>query len=192
SVDQYRFSVGAGDSIYVDVLSCPGSYYLNWKLVDDVTGAQKGSGGCGDGQLTNLAAGTYRLVLTVSNERTGAYSLQLFKVPPVQTFDVSLASPLDVSDQAPAAGAGNLETKASVDQYRFTLAAGQAAYVDVLSCPGSYYLNWKLVDDATGTQKGSGGCGNGQVLNLAAGTYRVVVTPSSERIGSYSMRLRSA
>ncbi len=60
SRDVYRFSVPTGgQSVYLDVLSCP--YWMTWKLTGS-TGAQVASYACGSGdkQLA-LAAGDYAL-----------------------------------------------------------------------------------------------------------------------------------
>jgi hypothetical protein len=100
-------------------------------------------------------------------EQTGTYSMQVFEIPPPQVFDVSL--PLTVSNGVPGPGAGNLETKASQDEYRFTVAAGQSVYVDALQCPDYAYLLWALVNDAGTTIKAANTCGDGRVDNLPAG-----------------------
>jgi hypothetical protein len=191
SRDEYRFAVTEGGSVYLDVQSCPGSsYYLDWVLVNEATGASVKTGGCHDDQFTNLAAGTYRLMMAPSLEKTGAYSFLIFPVDPPQTFDLGgLTAPMTISNGTPAAGAGNLETKASRDNYKFTVTAGQSVYVDIQSCPSSYYLAWALVNDTTGATVDSGGCSDRQINSLVAGTYRIVFSVAYERIGAYSARL---
>ncbi|MCA4135776.1 hypothetical protein, partial [Arthrobacter sp. M4] len=69
----------------------------------------------GDKQIDNLPAGQYTLEFVGTNDVQGTYSFALMPLT-VDSFDVSL--PVSVSNGVPAAGAGNLETKGSHDQYR--------------------------------------------------------------------------
>ena len=191
SQDQYKFTVAAGASIYVNPTSCPGVINLNWAVVVDGTGAAVASGnGCAKRQIDGLATGTYRLVVTPQSQRSGTYALDLILVPAPQVFDVSLASTISVSNGVPGAGAGNLETVASQDQYRFTLATAKSVFVDVKSCPGVINLEWSLVSDSTGsTVASASGCADKQVDGLPAGTYRLIVIPQSQRSGTYTLDL---
>lgn len=95
-----------------------------------------------------------------------------------------------VSDGVPAPGAGNLETKASVDIYKFTAAAGQSVYLDWTSCPGgNIYADWTLYNDATGSSVSTGGCPDKQINDLPAGTYRLEVKVKAEKTGPYAFKL---
>jgi uncharacterized protein YdeI (BOF family) len=184
STDEYRFTVPAGESIYVDIQSClGGSQFLSWSLLD-AAGARIESGGCRDALVNNLPAGSYRLVTSASMEKTGAYQLDVIAAPQPQVFDVTL--PLSVSDGTPAAGAGNLETKASTDEYRFTMPAGGSLYVDIQTCPGSAFLAWDLLN-AAGQEVRSGSCSDRQIDELPAGSYRLVVYPQADRTGAYAL-----
>jgi hypothetical protein len=86
----------------------------------------------------------------------------------------------------PAAGAGNLETTTSRDEYRFTTTTSQSLYLDMHSCPT--LMNWRLLTEA-GTTITSGTCtiGVGDVRTsiLAAGIYNLVVTPYDSYTGTY-------
>ncbi len=189
SRDEYRFTVADGQSLYVDATTCPGYGYLIWNLVDAAGTTVAAASTCSDRQLTSLPAGVYRLVVAPQSEHIGPYSMQVFVVPPPDVFDVSI--PVTISDGAPGPGAGNLETKASRDEYRFSLQAGQSLTVDVQACPSFGYLSWSLVD-ATGTAVAAGACADRQVSSLPAGAYRLVVTPQSEHTGTYALQLRIA
>ncbi|MBY8872286.1 VWD domain-containing protein [Micromonospora sp. PLK6-60] len=188
SVDEYRFTVAAGQSVFVDVQSCPATYYLSWQIVA-ADGRTVGSYACGDDEVENLPAGTYRLVVTPMFDRTGTYSLSVFAVPAAQVFDVSL--PLSVAENVPGPGAGVLETKASRDEFRFTVAAGQSIYVDPVTCPTSSplsYLSWELIGPTGATVLSRMLCSDEQIDNLPAGTYRLVVSPDSGLIGKYTLQ----
>jgi len=105
-----------------------------------------------------------------------------------QVFDVAL--PLAVSDGVPGPGAGNLETKASRDEYRFTVAAGQSLYVDARTCPGFSYLSWTLLNASGASVASASACEDRRVRNLPAGVYRLVVTPQLEHTGPYTLTVR--
>ncbi len=110
-------------------------------------------------------------------------------MPAPQVFEVSLDTPLRVSNGVPAAGAGNLETKASRDVYRFDVPAGGVGlYLDVLSpCPA--WTRWRLT--------GPGGvvrdqfCYDGdRQLDLPAGAYTLEWYGERESWGAYSFETR--
>ncbi|HZO68920.1 MAG TPA: VWD domain-containing protein, partial [Kribbellaceae bacterium] len=185
SHDQYQFGVTAGQAVYVDVQACPQTSYLRWSLVDP-TGLAVASGRCGDGRTMALTAGSYRLIVQTEQETLGTYRVAVFEVPPVQSFAVSL--PFSIANGTPAAGAGNLETKASQDEYSFAVAQDQTLYLDVRSCPatGSASLTWKLLGPA-GTSVVNGACGDASAAALQAGTYRLAVTPGNEATGAYTI-----
>src|SRR5439155_177622 len=124
SEDSYRFTVADGNRVFVSPSSCPWNYgnKLAWTLVNDTTGATVGTGGCGNAETDPLPAGTYRLKVTPQDQVAGTYKMQVFTAPAPQQFDVAL--PASISNGTPAAGAGNLETPISEDDYRFTVPDG--------------------------------------------------------------------
>jgi hypothetical protein len=191
SQDHYRFTLTAGQSVLVNVLSCPDTFYLAWALVSETTGATVSSASlCTPQEVDNLAAGNYRLQVSPDSRHAGTYAMQVLLVPPPQVFSVSLASPVNISNGVPAAGAGNLETVASQDRYKFTATAGQSVTVTPQTCPGTFYLDWALVAEATGATVASAQlCSSRQVDHLAAGAYRLVVSPGSQHSGTYTLRL---
>ena len=110
------------------------------------------------------------------NGAHGTYTLGLLVQPPPQLFDVTL--PASISNGFPAAGAGNLETTASQDEYRFTTASTGTLQLTFGGCGGSlgYYVTWKVVNSSGGTVASGSNCSASSVSSLAAGQYRVVVT----------------
>jgi hypothetical protein len=100
-----------------------------------------------------------------------------------------VAFPFTVSDGVPGAGAGNLETKASPDEYTFSLPGTTSVYIDVQSCPTS--ISWQLKDSGGATVT-SGSCSDKRVDNLAAGSYRLVFTPSLGCTGTYRVAVTAA
>jgi uncharacterized protein YdeI (BOF family) len=105
-----------------------------------------------------------------------------------ETFDVTL--PLSVTDGVPTAGAGNLETDASQDIYRFSTASARSIQVDVSNCASSlgYVVSWQLISAASGATVASGSCSSKLVPDLPAGDYRVVVSDNG-RTGTYRLGL---
>ena len=102
--------------------------------------------------------------------------------------------PVSISDGVPAAGAGNLETKASRDIYTFTVpAGGQAVYVDWLSgLSGSQYADWKVINDATGSVVHATTVAIDKQLTLPAGAYRLEVASAGERTGAYRVNIAAS
>ena len=77
SEDRYLVEVAAGQSLYLDWLTCPSGEFVSWSLVNAATGATVKSGFCSDVQITNLSAGSYVLSVKPRDERTGTYSLNI-------------------------------------------------------------------------------------------------------------------
>ncbi len=182
SEDQYRFTMAAAGDVYVDVAgSCTPS--ISWKVVN-ATGVTAATGTCVDKRVTLGNAGVYRLIVTTSLGQTGTYQISAFAVPAPQVFPVTL--PVSVANGVPGAGAGNLETKASQDEYNFTLAVAGPVYADILSCPN--YMRWRIVD-TIGNDVATGTCSAVLTPVLPAGAYRFVVTNKLEYTGAYSLKL---
>ncbi len=104
---------------------------------------------------------------------------------PAQTFTGSL--PLSVSNGVPAAGAGNLETAVSEDDYTFDLSSASGIYVHAHNCAHSN-LGWALLD-SKGTRVAYGySCQDGEGHNLPAGTYRLRTdTQNGAAVGAYAL-----
>jgi hypothetical protein len=97
-------------------------------------------------------------------------ALQL--VPP-EVFAVSL--PASISNGVPSAGAGNLETTSSEDDYAFTTVTGGGLVLDFSSCSDS--VNWALINTDTNKQLSSGrNRNNNLVASVPADDYKIVVT----------------
>jgi hypothetical protein len=191
SEDDYAFTTSAAGAVQFDFANCGSSlgYYVNWSLVNADTGASLYStSACSSKLVTNVPAGSYKLVVT-RNGVSGTYTVGILVQPAAQVFDVSL--PVSISNGSPAAGAGNLETTASEDDYRFTTTASGTLQLAFGGCGSSlgYYVDWKLVNDQSGsTVSSASGCSTRTVTGLAAGTYRVVVTRNGGS-GTYTLGL---
>jgi hypothetical protein len=173
SEDRYTFTVPTGGLVLqYDNLGVTTRYTLVDLTRDETvaTGA--------DDQRFPLPAGDYRLEFP--HQEPGTYSFTMFEVPAPQTFAYELGT--TVSNGVPAAGAGNLETNYSQDQYTFTVpVGGQVLQYDSIAGSKSY----TLIDDATGETVDSG-VGDIQ-FDLPASQYRLEIGPEST--GTYSFRL---
>ena len=196
SKDEYRFTLAtAGQSIYLDMQACVAGWYGSWQLRD---GADKsvaaGSCGAGDRRIDALPAGQYRLQIAPEQGFVGTYALQILQVPAQQIFDVSLPGPAHIPADTVQTGAGSLETKASADVYRFTVAGSdRSVKIEPTVCPRPQWqklLAWTL-QDQTGATVATGTCIGGarEVSSLKAGGYRLVVTPEAEATGAYELRV---
>lgn len=194
SADAYTFTVPAGgQSYYLDMQSCLGSWYGRWTLLDG-TGTEQTAGQCADGdRRLDLTAGTYTLRFASTAEVSGSYGFQLFAVPDPQVFDVPLPGPDRLAPGTVGEGAGTLETKASEDVYRFSLPAGDRGItLHPVSCPGTSWnpkLAWSITD-AAGATAATGSCAQGdQTVPLPGGTYQLHIRPENETTGSYELQL---
>ncbi|MEV0346464.1 VWD domain-containing protein [Nonomuraea sp. NPDC050680] len=124
-------------------------------------------------------------VAGISNQAFGIDNVNLdLDVTPPQTFTVSL--PFTASDGVPAAGAGNLETEVARDEYQFTLGQPGSIFVDAQECPG-LWLNWELFNAAGASVASNSMCGGKRLDNLAAGAYRLRVSPHEDEFGAYKL-----
>ncbi|MCK2218399.1 VWD domain-containing protein [Actinomadura sp. ATCC 31491] len=169
------------------------------------------------GELTPVASGTlanglpwtkYRVTVPVTHSNsqievkvsvTGAagisgqaygldnVTLDLDVAPP-QTFAVPL--PFTASDGVPGEGAGNLEGEVAVDEYRFTLDRPASLFVNAQECPG-FGLRWELLDAAGAKAATNNLCGAKRVDGLAAGAYRLRVSPWNDAFGPYKLSVNT-
>ncbi|GAA4608998.1 hypothetical protein GCM10023107_89430 [Actinoplanes octamycinicus] len=187
--DEYRFTVQQGEELYIDPLYCVDQTYLEWQLLAEATGTAVAHGGCGDARTQPLAAGTYRLIVGAPGDHSGPYVISAFVAPAAQQFDVTL--PLLVkAGQQTGNGAGNLETKASVDQYRFTLQETSALVV-TMQCADSYCPKREIVNTTTGEVTALASSATDRTKRLPAGTYRLVVSSvlDTNRTGPYGVEI---
>ena len=96
--------------------------------------------------LDDLPADSYRLVVGSNTQATPpcTYSLDLARAE-TQTFDFGTLgqSPVSISDGVPAAGAGNLETLAAEDAYRFTVSSTQSLMISGSGAPVTLNMIWR-------------------------------------------------
>jgi hypothetical protein len=148
----------------------------DYRVVNRSTGAVVASGW--NDQRFTLPAGDYQVEFPAQS--SGTYSFKLFVVPDPQTFDYVIGD--TVSNGVPVAGAGNLETIASVDRYRFTVPAGGLA-LQYQRLSGT--KDYRVVNRSTGAVVASGW--NDQRFTLPAGDYQVEFLAQSS--GTYSFKL---
>jgi hypothetical protein len=136
-----------------------------------------------DGNRTDtLPAGDYQLEFRVSGSLMGAYSFKFFDSPAPQVFAYTVGS--TVSDGVPAAGAGNLETVASVDRYTFTVPSGGETLT--FQMLGAAMRSW-LTNTTTGAAVWSNFDGN-RTDTLPAGDYQLEFRVSGSLMGAYSFK----
>jgi len=204
SADVYRFSLGE-DMPLVLSQTCPEylenlAHVTHWKIVrDDGSGAVLYTGDCtSTGQPSyDLTAGDYQLVVAGNLDQPYTAGLQLQPHP--QTFDLgglAAGTPVTASDGLvngnPAAGAGNLETALSQDQYTFTTTEPGALLIDRSGDPAVVGQAWTLVtDDPAQTTVASGSSAPDGIASLPAGDYRLILGSSTvtHTTGTYGLTL---
>ena len=205
AVDRYEFSTAVPSELYLDWQV--GSSHVAWDLIS-ADGALVASGTAQEGDArVSVGAGTFVIEVSPRGSQppfSQTYGLELLAVPPVQVFVVGpLASshPVTVSSGVPGPGAGNVETKASVDEYVFTVPeGGSRVVVDMLSSAMqscwyggcSVFGGWSVLA-GDGSVVGSGQWSDAGQRRfdqaLAAGQYRLRITSESEFTGTYSVRM---
>jgi len=174
STDRYRFSVPEGGLLlqYQRV-----SNSVSFRVVDRDSGAVVATGM--NHQQIQLPEGDYYLEFP-GQDTHGAYSFKLFVVPAPDIFEYVLGD--SVSNGTPGPGAGNLETIASIDRYRFAVpVGGLSLQYERLSGTKSF----QVINRDTGAVVVSG-WGNMRI-DLAAGSYEVVFY--AQDAGTYGWRL---
>ena len=147
-IDRYGFPALAGQKVFFDV-QAGGSVNIDWILREE-GGAEVFNRPLNtDWGVQELAAGgTYSLLIgSETGNFTGPYQIQIWDVPPPDTFAIALDDP--ISDGVPAAGAGNLESPGVRDVYTFDATAGQKVFFD-LQAGGDVGVDWILTDPLGG------------------------------------------
>ncbi|MFD7025041.1 VWD domain-containing protein [Promicromonospora sukumoe] len=176
SVDRYTFNLSAASTLqYQQVLQ----KFFNYRIIDTVSGDVVGDGYT-DKQF-NLPAGSYALEVGHGNDK-GTYSFKLFNVPTPQNFAYTLGT--TVANGVPGAGAGTLETIASVDRFTFTTTAVTALQYDMLSVN---FPNFRLISLSSGQVVASGF--RDQQFTIPPDQYAFEVTGIQ---GNYSFKLFEA
>jgi hypothetical protein len=161
---------------------------VNYALVNTSTGATISSGqGCSAHRISSAPAGSYKVAVT-DNGQTGAYTVYLALTPPPDSFNVTL--PVSISNGAPSAGAGNLETTSSEDDYTFSATSKGSRQINFSSCSSTLSsVKWALIDTKSGATVASGkGCTTQTLSNVASGSYFVAVTDNGAS-GTYKLYL---
>ena len=194
SQDDYRFTAVEQDApLLIDFVACSYPATVEWRLIN-VTRGRLVTGGerCRDLAIGRLAAGDYRLEVT-SYGHAGTYKLSMSYVPP-QEFRVAL--PVSISAGGPFPGAGDLETSASADLYRFKTTGAGSLRVEFSNCsPALAEISWTLVSTANDRRVADGqGCRAHAVDNVVDGSadpvfgeYELTVHPQDE--GTYDLTL---
>lgn len=140
-----------------------------------------------------LVEGSYRIEVPVSTGWTGGYVLRSYPDPLPQEFAYTLGQSITEGfiGGLSAPGAGNIETSASVDVYRFTVSAADAGKTWVFPAQAivTNCRNASLFSGATGGTVLGGVCvtGANQEYTLAAGEYRIEVVSYNSQTGAYSL-----
>jgi hypothetical protein len=194
--DTYTFEAKSGERVYFRMFEYgKGMESIEWK-VNDPDGAQlfETRLAYGEPGARVLAkAGTY--TMTIGSDRVpgvGTYRIKLFPVPAPQRFTYRVGDM--ISENAPAAGAGAIETPGAKDIYGFTAAPGQRIYFRMFEyAKGMEQIEWKLIDSDEGVvfdrrlaygdpgvqalkKGGAYTMTVGSDRNAATGTYRIQLT----------------
>ena len=201
--DYYTFSGTAGQSIFVEEISVASAFagWLRWEIKSpgNVTVFSSYLEGNNEGRRTLPETGTYTVrvwVGSVNAAYIGAYSFRLRAIPTDPMIPIQIGS--TITNNVPAAGAGNIEVPGAWDYYTFNATNGQLAYFEILSTAGAFQgnLSCELKSPSSNTVFStyiSGGNHIGRKVFTEAGTYRMRVFALSNNtnyVGTYSIRIR--
>lgn len=196
-LDTYLLTITAPTQVFVDDLAAD-FCWESWRLVSP-TGVEVFSrwfGPCHGlpvGVVALPEVGTYRFELGIGNS-TGTYSFRVLPVEPPQLFPIVVGEWVEpgLIAGAPVAGAGNLESPGSVDEYTLDLAEGQWVAFEERAADNCE-LRWQLLkadDTVVFDQSLSSTCGlDPSVTTIQfteAGIYRLRVYGRGRAEGGYT------
>ena len=177
SEDDYDFSTSTAGGLVLDFSNV--SSKVTVALVNTDSGSQVWSTGGGNMNnqvvIPNVPAGNYGVQVTDPGN-TSTYDLSIFQQPAPDAFNVSL--PASISPGVPSAGAGNLETTASEDDYKFSTSTAGGLDLDFSNCTDKVMVALVNTDNGSQVWSTGGGTtnGNNSIPNVPAGNYKVQVT----------------
>jgi hypothetical protein len=198
--DFYTFNASAGQLVFIEAISAASSFqgYLSYELKSpssNLVASGYLTAGAHPGRKTLPETGTYRMkvyALSFLTNHMGTYSLRVRGIPPDQTFAIE---PGDViTNNVPAAGAGNIESPGAQDFYTFAGTAGQSVSFQGISKSPTFggYLQWE-VKTPSGQSVFSAYFGDvGRKTLPETGTYTMRVWVGANitsYVGTYSFRL---
>ena len=200
--DFYTFNASAGQLVFIEAISAASSFqgYLSYELKSpssNLVASGYLTAGAHPGRKTLPETGTYRMkvyALSFLTNHMGTYSFRVRRIPPDQTFAIE---PGDVvTNNVPAAGAGNIESPGAQDFYTFAGTAGQSVSFQGISKSTAFggYLQWE-VKTPSGQSVFSAYFGDvGRKTLSETGTYTMRVWVGANNpsyVGTYSFRLHT-
>jgi hypothetical protein len=184
-VRTYEFTAAAGQVVYFDAQDTTG--WITWTVTDEAGNAlfrERDLRGTDPGVHVLELGGTYTITVTGYADATGSYQFQLWDVPPVEEFTISIEQ--EVAENQPGTGAGSIQSLGAVDVYTFDADAGQIVYFDARGATG--WITW-TVTDASGSalfiERDLRGSDPGVHTLESGGTYTITVTGYADATGTY-------
>lgn len=149
--DTYTFTGTQGQAVFFEEISAAATFggWLTWdlKAPSSTTVFSDYLEGNHQGRVVLPEAGTYTLRVRVGAtgaNYVGAYSIRLRAIPADSVFVIAPGA--SVTNNVPAAGAGNIEVPGAQDIYQFTGAANQNLFFEEVSAAAAFegWLQWEL------------------------------------------------
>jgi hypothetical protein len=145
--DIYRFSVEAGDEVYIEVLNAePSLGFMPWRL-ENAQGelVYDQCLRCSNpGKISFQESGEFKILVGgFRHGGTGSYGFRLWKVPPSEMVDIGVGV-LSVAPGIPKNGSGNLDAPGEADIFVIQGEPGQTWYFRPTLASGSPNLMWRL------------------------------------------------
>ncbi|MBN2085610.1 MAG: serine/threonine protein kinase [Anaerolineales bacterium] len=154
--DIYFFSVGAGQTIYIQIIDVKMTDTLDLLLLDEWSNevAAKSLPRQYDprhydwGVEEFILGGKYTLIIGTDNKSSvGTYRIKLWDVPSPDEFEIDIDPFIEIMDGIPEPGAGKIETPGGKDIFTFSAVAGQIIYIQVIDVRMTDTLNMILLDE---------------------------------------------
>jgi len=202
--DYYTFNGTAGQSIFVEEISAASAFagWLRWELkspgnVTVFSSYLDTNNDLGRRTLPETGAYTLRVWVGAANAAyVGTYSFRLRAIPADPVIAIQIGD--TITNNVPAAGAGNIEVPGAWDYYTFNGTNGQLAYFEIINTASAFQGNLycELKSPSSNTVFASyitGGNHLGRKVLSEAGTYRMrvfVQSNNTNHVGMYSIRIR--
>lgn len=198
--DYYTFQGTNGQHVFLETISAAASFqgYLYGELkspTSNTVAASYLTGGNHIGRRTLTENGTYQLRVFAQSKapnHTGTYGLRVRSIPADQYFAIQPGD--TVTNNLPAAGAGNIEVAGAQDFYTFNATAGQSLSFEAIGSAAAFagWLQWELKTPSGASLFSNYFTDGGRRTMPETGAYTIRVwvgANSLNYIGTYGFRI---
>jgi len=198
--DYYTFNATNGQNVFLEIIGAASSFqgYLYCELKSPSSNTVVSgylTGGNHIGRKTLPETGTYQLRVFAQSKapnHTGTYALRVRSIPADQYFVIQPGD--TVTNNVPAAGAGNIEVVGAQDFYTFNATAGQSLSFEAIGSATAFagWLQWEVKTPSGASLFVNYFADGGRKTMPETGTYTIRVWVGANTlsyIGTYGFRI---